>query len=77
MSREDALALYREQVALVWSDGVMGRQERILLDQMRDNLHLKLDDTARMEREAAKEAALGPLSPNGRTRRKPGTVVPK
>lgn len=59
LTKLEAVALYRQQALLVWSDGVMGRKERILLDQLRTSLRLALTDTLRIEREAAEAAPAG------------------
>jgi hypothetical protein len=48
---DDPLALYRDQAELVWADGVMGRKERLLLDQLRDRLRIVPHEAARIEHE--------------------------
>ncbi|MES2153577.1 MAG: hypothetical protein V4510_00385 [bacterium] len=59
VSKHEALDIYRDQALLVWADGVMGRKERALLDQLRDRLAVPLADAARIEREAADAAPAG------------------
>ncbi|MFO1534177.1 MAG: hypothetical protein ABR586_00780 [Thermoplasmatota archaeon] len=70
MPAGDKLGLYASQVRLVWSDGAMGRKERILLDQLRDRLGIPFDVAARIEH----EEAVGTPPPGKRKgRKRPGS----
>lgn len=50
------LELFREQAVMVWSDGVMGRKERLLLDNLRERLGIPPAAAAAIEHEAARAA---------------------
>lgn len=58
MGIQERMALYRDQVLLVWADGVMGRKERALLDQLRERMGLDLRASAKVEHEVV--TTLGP-----------------
>lgn len=53
---ETRIALFREQAFMVWSDGVMGRKERLLLDNLRERLQIPLEVAAELESNAARHA---------------------
>lgn len=61
MGPQERMALYRDQVLLVWADGVMGRKERALLDQLRERLGVDLRASAKVESEVL--SMLGPAGP--------------
>lgn len=52
-SLEDAVALYRDQARFAWSDGVLDRSERAMLDRLRERLGLSRDLVSRLEEEAS------------------------
>lgn len=47
--KAECLRFYRDQAEIAWSDGVMGRRERLLLDQLRDRLGIRPDEASRIE----------------------------
>jgi hypothetical protein len=53
MTRDDRASLYREAARTAWADGVLTRDERAMLDTLRDRLGLGGDESIRIEREAA------------------------
>lgn len=55
-SDDERLRLFREQAYMVWSDGMMGRKERLLLDNLRERLRIPLEEAVRIEREATLQA---------------------
>jgi hypothetical protein len=58
MAHSERIDLYRQQAALVWSDGTMGPKERTLLDALRTRLAIPLEDATRLESEAASRARI-------------------
>ncbi len=69
IAHSEALDIYRQQSMLVWADGVMGRKERALLDQLRNRLRLSVEEAAKLEHDAATTVPLGryPARTNKRT----------
>ena len=61
LEAEQRLAIFREQATLVWSDGHIGRKERLLLDSLREQLGLDAAAAASIEHDAA---AQSPFSSN-------------
>lgn len=57
-------ALFREQAEMVWADGVIGRKERLLLDNLRERLGITAEVALRIEGRASRDSAL-PRRPNG------------
>jgi hypothetical protein len=53
LSQDERVRLYRDQARAAWADGALSRDERVLLDQLREGLGLGLEEAARLEREAA------------------------
>lgn len=53
LTSADRMAIYREQAELAWQDGVLSRDERILLNGLRDRLALSRDEAMRIEEEEA------------------------
>jgi hypothetical protein len=49
----DRLRIYEEQVELAWADGSITRKERLLLDRLREQLHLPMAEAAQLESRAA------------------------
>jgi hypothetical protein len=62
-----SLKHYREQVELVWSDGIMGLRERTLLEDLRNRLGISPEDALRIEHETAQSHG----RPAGRPGRQP------
>lgn len=50
------LALYQEQAEAAWSDGMLDKRERVMLDRLRDTLGISPVDADRLERAAAATA---------------------
>jgi hypothetical protein len=63
LEMQQKLDLFQEQAVMVWSDGHIGRKERLLLDSLRDRLGIEAAAAARIEHEAAAQA---PFSSDGR-----------
>lgn len=57
-------ALFREQAMMVWADGVIGRKERLLLDNLRERLGIDVAVAARIEHSAAMDSGTSP-APRG------------
>ncbi|HUR63954.1 MAG TPA: hypothetical protein VM241_05690 [Candidatus Thermoplasmatota archaeon] len=53
LTHHDRLQLYEEQATLVWSDGVMGAKENLLLERLRSRLGLGHEEAARINHAAA------------------------
>lgn len=53
MPEPQRIELFREQTRLIWSDGMMGRKERLVLDQLRDRLGIPHETANRIEHEEA------------------------
>jgi hypothetical protein len=53
----ERLEFYRDQAQIAWSDGVLGRRERLLLDRLRERLGIPPVEAARIETEAASRLA--------------------
>lgn len=49
MKRDERLALYKDQVELVWHDGQMSRKERLMVDRLRERLGLSAEETVAIE----------------------------
>lgn len=69
MEPEELRQLYRDQAALVWSDGVMRPGERVLLDNLRSRFGISPESAAALEREAL-AVVPAPLPPAPRTARR-------
>lgn len=54
MTHPERAALYRENAAFAWADGVLDRKERLLLNNLRDQLGISAAEAARLEEEAIK-----------------------
>jgi hypothetical protein len=54
MTHPERAALYRENAAFAWADGVLDRKERLLLNNLRDQLGIPAAEAARLEEEALK-----------------------
>ncbi len=52
MDRTEVERLYRDQASLVWSDGIMRPNERMLLDGLQRRLHIQPETAAALEHEA-------------------------
>lgn len=53
LDHDRRLAIYRSQAEAAWRNGVIERSERAMLDHLRENLDLALEETARLEAEVA------------------------
>lgn len=52
MEREphaERLRFYQDQAEIAWSDGQLGRRERLLLDQLRERLGLTMEEASKVE----------------------------
>ncbi|MBI2077085.1 MAG: hypothetical protein HYT80_01760 [Euryarchaeota archaeon] len=76
LSGAERIAIYREQAALAWQDGMLSRDERVLLDGLRNRLGLAREDAMRIEEEEARGEPSRRRSASGRTRRDPARVPP-
>lgn len=56
LEAEQRVAIFREQATMVWSDGHIGRKERLLLDSLRDQLGIDAATAAEIEHTAAAES---------------------
>lgn len=54
LSDAERLALFREHAQLAWSDGVLQRKERILLDHLRERLQISVAKAHEIERGASR-----------------------
>ncbi|MEK6975297.1 MAG: hypothetical protein AABY18_03030 [Candidatus Thermoplasmatota archaeon] len=54
LGKAEKLALFREQAFMVWADGMMGRKERLLLDNLRERLSIPAQIAVSIEHEAAR-----------------------
>jgi hypothetical protein len=53
LRKDKRLEIYGEQLRLVWEDGYMGSKERLLLDQLRNQLGITHEQASKLETEAA------------------------
>lgn len=58
LPHEGRIAIFRDQARLIWSDGVMGRKERLVLDQLRERLGIPLEIAYEIEHTEAEHAGL-------------------
>jgi hypothetical protein len=56
MSAAERVQVYRDAAHEAWSDGVLERNERALLDKLQQSLRLSRDEAMRIEQEAARGA---------------------
>ncbi|MCA1810671.1 MAG: hypothetical protein LC623_01505, partial [Halobacteriales archaeon] len=54
LTHRERLRLYEEQATLVWSDGVMGAKENLLLERLRSRLGIALEEATRINQAAAR-----------------------
>jgi hypothetical protein len=49
--------LYEQRLRSAWRDGALTRDERVLLDHLRERLHIPVEDAAAMERQVLSHSA--------------------
>jgi hypothetical protein len=54
LTHRERLRLYEEQATLVWSDGVMGAKENLLLERLRSRLGIAHEEAVRINQAAAR-----------------------
>jgi hypothetical protein len=63
LTQRDRTQVYEEQAMLVWSDGVMGAKETLLLERLRSRLGIGHEEAARINQAAARRGLRHAVAP--------------
>jgi hypothetical protein len=69
----ERIRFYQEQAEIAWSDGVLGRRERLLLDRLREGLGIEAAAAVDIEHRAAQHA-MTPSPQVGRSKTPEGAI---